>query len=186
MFRISESVNLDTNEEVVDIFRSHGLVLIKSIVAPLVLIFLLFLLLFPLFHAGPAGVIFFFCSLAVLCILIVRKLLMWSGSIYILTNHRLLAIHRKGFFKKHANQILLENINELSYDTKGFFQTFFHFGDIKIVMMTVSGHFILRNIASPQNVLDMISKRVAAVRKTMPTQPAQIIFKDTSPPEHHL
>lgn len=160
-----ETLQLDTSEVLVSMFRGHALRVITRLIGPLLFLFVLFLFLFPLFRMGFAGVLFFLFALLLDSLFIFRLLIIWYGTFYTLTNRRLLSIRRKGFFKKQTQEILLENISELSSDTHGALHSLFQCGDVKLTLYTASHMFTLHDVPSPQDTLTRISQQIAFAKK---------------------
>jgi hypothetical protein len=173
MFRLQETVHLDSQETIVSMFRSHAFKMTSRAIPLILVLMALFLFVFPLFSLGAVGVGIFFFLFFTGMFFLFRTVCNWLGTYYVLTNRRLLCIQRTGFFKKQVDEILLENITELSYITKGIVQTLFHFGNVRLALMTARGEFIILSIAKPQTILDILSRQAAAVRKRKPPQTLQ-------------
>ncbi|MDO8489910.1 MAG: PH domain-containing protein [bacterium] len=169
MSYFTETLNLDSQEVVNGIYRSHPFHLFVRIVIPFVVLCLLFLFLFPLFRLGVLGVGIFFIIFVLDVGYIIHSLAAWYGTIFVLTSRRVLAIHRTGMFKKQAQEIVLENISELSYSTRGPLQMMFRFGDVKLTLYTASHSFVLRDIPRPHDVLNVISQQIVLAKKSVNT-----------------
>lgn len=165
MAYFTETLNLDSQESVNGIFRSHPFHLFIRIAIPFVILCVLFLFLFPLFRVGLLGVLLFFVVLTIDTGYIIHSLTAWYGTIFVLTSRRVLAIRRTGMFKKQAQEIVLENISELSYNTHGLMQMLFRFGDVKLTLYTASHSFVLRDIPRPHDVLNAISQQIVLAKK---------------------
>ena len=165
MLHLQETLNLDTHETVVSLFRTHPFRMVSRVIPVIILLISFFLFMFPLFSLGIIGVLvflfLFFTGVLFLC----RSIFNWLGTYCVLTNRRLLCIQRTGFFKKQVHEILLENITELSYATKGIIQVLFHFGNLRLALLTARGEFIIPEIAKPQIILDILSRQASDVRK---------------------
>lgn len=168
MFGFSETLTLDEHEHVIVAFRSNSLKTILWLIPCTIVLFSAFLFMFPLFYYGMRGVLLFFFLLITDAYCIVLFLLRWYGSVSLLTERRLFVITRMSFLKKKVNEILLENINELSYDTKGILQTLFGYGTIRCSLFTSSGKCDIPEVYRPQDVLNAISK-YASLTKAGPT-----------------
>lgn len=173
MLHLQETVSLDTHEAIVSLFRSHSFKMVSRAVPLIIALVALFLFVFPLFSLGVIGVIIFLLLFFTGILFLCRNIFNWLGTYCILTNRRLLCIQRSGFFKKQVQEILLENITELSYATKGMVQVLFHFGDVRLALVTARGEFIIPQIAKPQMILDILSRQASAVRKRKPPQTLQ-------------
>lgn len=162
---LTETVNLDPDEKIVGIFRSHSFGAFRRLALPAFGLCVLFLFLFPLFRLGFWGV-FLFVGLCVADIAIVARILIsWYGTVYILTTRRLFGMRRFGFFKKQTQEILLENISELSAKIHGPFSVLFRFGDVALMLYTSSHSYTLHEVTEPQEVLTAISHQISRAKK---------------------
>lgn len=162
---LTETINLDPNEKIVGIFRSHSFAAFRRLVIPFLSLCFLFLFLFPLFRLGLGG-LGLFIGLGILDIVIVARILVsWYGTVYILTTRRLFGMRRYGFFKKQTQEILLENISELSAKIHGPFSVFFRFGDVALMLYTSSHSYTLHEVNEPQEVLTLISHHISRTKK---------------------
>lgn len=170
-----ETLRLDSSERIVSVVRSHPFPMIRALIVPVILLSLFFLFLFPLFAHGFAGVLVFVAGSILAALMIIRTLIRWYGSVVVLTSRRILRIDRQGFLKKQVREFLLENIQELSYQTRGAFQTSYSFGDISIVIFAQATPVIFSNIPQPQYVLDLISHERSRVQSQL--SPSQLASK---------
>ncbi len=177
MLHLEDTVHLDQHETVVSVFRSHPFRMVSRVVPLIFILMVLFLFVFPLFSFGMVGISLFVFLLFVGVLFLCRNIFNWLGTYCVLTDTRLLCIQRTGFFKKQVQEIVLENITELSYATKGMMQTIFHFGNVRLALRTTRGEFIIPEISKPQMVLDLLSRQASAVRKRSISQAPQ---KDVS------
>ncbi|MBI4268440.1 PH domain-containing protein [Candidatus Uhrbacteria bacterium] len=161
----SEQVTLDSSESIQGLFRSHFFHLLVRIAVPFLGLCVFFLFLFPLFRNGLGGVAVFFAGILFCSLTIAHFVMAWYGTLFILTNRRLLAIRRTGLFKKQAQEIVLENVSELSYNTRGLVEMIFRFGDVKLTLYTASHSFTLHDIPNPHDVLNAISRQMVLAKK---------------------
>lgn len=160
-----ETIHLDGTETIQIIFRSHVFHVLARIAIPFVILCLLFLFLFPLFRSGVSGVVLFFFIFFVISLIILHYVMAWYGTLFVLTSRRLLSVRRSGIFKKQAQEIVLENISELSYSTRGLVQMLLQFGDVKLTLYTASNSFLLRNVPNPHTILNAISRQMVVAKK---------------------
>lgn len=160
-----EHIALDSSEQISGLFRSHAFHLVVRIAVPFVALCGLFLFLFPLFRSGLGGVAVFTFGVIVCCLFITHFVMAWYGTVFVLTNRRLLAIRRTGLFKKQAQEIVLENISELSCSTRGIVQMLFRFGDVRLTLYTASHSFTLHDIPNPHDALNAISRQMVLAKK---------------------
>ncbi len=175
MMGLQETLSLDTHENILASFRCNAFRTWLWMTPCVLFLFGLFLFMFPFFYQGGPGVFLFITLLLIDVIFMLRLLVMWYGTFYILTERRLFTVRRFGFFKKQVNEILLENINELSYDTKGMLQTLLGYGSIHCTLFPTNTQFTIEEISQPQHVLTSISRRVSVIRKMMYSQNPQMV-----------
>ncbi|MBI4239855.1 PH domain-containing protein [Candidatus Uhrbacteria bacterium] len=166
MLGLHETLSLDTHENILGTYRCNVFKTALRILPCVLFLCMLFLFIFPFFYRGTFGVLTFLVLLFLDALCIARFLVQWYGTFYILTERRLFSVRRYGFFKKKVHEILLENINELSYDSKGIIQTLLQYGTIHCKLFPANTHFEIVEVSRPQEVLTSISRRAALVRKS--------------------
>ncbi|MBI4272330.1 hypothetical protein HY621_00550 [Candidatus Uhrbacteria bacterium] len=158
---LQEEVTLDSDEKIIGFFRPH----IFFVIAwglPLALgLVVLFIFMFKIFQIGVIGVALFFVVFFFFVFLLSSRVVAWYGTLCVLTNRRLLSIRRVSLLKKQVTEVLLGNISELSYTTKGIIQTILRFGNVHLTVFATNTKFTLHNIPYPQQVMDVISGQIA-------------------------
>lgn len=165
MVSLEETLHLEPGEEIIALFRRHGATALKHLFPVALFLVLLFLFIFPLFSLGSRGVILFFALCVVACLIAVRKICAWLGTITILTSNRLLVIRRFGFFKKTVSEIKLDQISELSYEVKGMMQAMGRYGTISLLVTFTSVQITIPDIPDPQSALNEISQAIQRIKK---------------------
>ncbi len=160
----TEKISLDADEKIVAAIRTRTVRSLVLATPAMLILVALFLFLFPLVSLGPLGVGFFLGVAALDSLFLLSILSRWYGSVYLLTDRRLLGIHRLGIFRKKVHEVLLENINELSYDAKGVFPTLFGYGDIHCSLFTTRGSFTITAVFRPQELLSVVSRCVSSAK----------------------
>lgn len=172
---LQEEINVDGDEKIVGLFRTHILRTVL-LTAPIVLVLVvLFLFLFKLFTFGSIGIIAFLCLSAIFFLLLTSIVSGWYGTIYILTTRRLIGIVRSNVFKKHVTEVILDNVSELSYSIRGFFPTLFRYGNIHLSLFSGGKGFTLKSIPSPQSTMDILSSQIAKAKDANKHAPPMII-----------
>jgi hypothetical protein len=77
--------------------------------------------------------------------------------VYIITDERIVDIKQTGFFRREISELHLREVQDVSARVKGFFPTFFHYGDIFIQTAAEKENFIFYSIQHPYRV----SKKIA-------------------------
>ncbi len=165
LFDFSETIQIETDEYIIDLLRGSALVFFMKSFLWFCILFLLFFFLFPLLRIGGIGLGIFFIVFFIVFFIIARILVCWLGTCYIVTNKRIIAVERTGYFKRTVYEILLHNVSELSYQIQGLFQTIFSFGTLTLTLTTSRGNFLLKHVSSPALLLERISKLIGEHKK---------------------
>ena len=65
--------------------------------------------------------------------LALRAWFLWTNSIYVLTDQRLIAVDQRGWFDRKVGELSLADILKISHEVKGAGATMFNFGDVAII-----------------------------------------------------
>lgn len=86
-----------------------------------------------------------------------RSWFLWSSSIYVLTNERLIAVDQTGWFHRTVSELALTDILKISHQVEGASATMFNFGDVKIVASgATEADLVLRAVYDPYEVQQRI------------------------------
>lgn len=75
---------------------------------------------------------------------------------WIVSDHRILEIHQRGFFKRDISELRLSKIQDVSVKIEGILATFFNYGDIIIQTAGVIPEFKFEEVPNPQVVKSRI------------------------------
>lgn len=89
--------------------------------------------------------------------------IIWYFTYYIVTDERIRQITRRGFFGKDVVELRLSKIQNISYNIPGFFGEIFQFGTI--VIQTLVGDLVIRNVEHPSKIYNKLQDAVATVVK---------------------
>ena len=76
--------------------------------------------------------------------------------VWYVTSDKLVDIEQKGLFYRDEAVLRLENIQDVAVASKGIIQTLLGFGNIRAQTSGERREFIMRNIANPEKVKDII------------------------------
>ena len=76
--------------------------------------------------------------------------------VWYITSDKLVDIEQKGLFYRDEAVLRLENIQDVAVASKGIIQTLLGFGNIRAQTSGERREFIMRNIANPEKVKDII------------------------------
>ena len=99
-----------------------------------------------------------FSGLGLGLILFTYHYILWYFTVYVVTNQRIRQITQKGFFGKDVIELQLSKIQNISYNIPGFSGEMFKFGTI--VIQTVVGDLIIKNVEHPEKIYNKLQDAV--------------------------
>lgn len=101
---------------------------------------------------------YFFCFIWVLFMwmFLFINLTNYYLDVWYVTSDRLVDIEQRGLFHRDEATLRLENIQDIAIVSKGIIQTLLGFGNIRAQTSGERREFIMRNIASPERVKEVI------------------------------
>lgn len=100
--------------------------------------------------------------------------MMWYFTVYIVTDQRIRQVTQRGFFGKDVVELRLSKIQNISYTIPGFTGEIFQFGTI--VMQTLVGDLVIRNVEHPDKIYNKLQDAVQQAYEREGVQPHE---KDT-------
>ena len=154
--RIINKINLRPEEEIIQVVRRYFLTLWPNIGLSLLLILVPFFFLFPLFRLGYWGVIIF--SFLILSGLFygIRKIAIWYLNVFVITSKRVIDIDQRGFFDQIVSEVSHKKIKDVSCRIKGFWQTIFHYGKVRVKTSIDNLELEFSGVKNPEAVQDTI------------------------------
>lgn len=102
----------------------------------------------------------------------------YRQSMLIITDCNLTQVLQKGIFNRQVSELSMANVEDVSADQKGFFATFFNFGELRIETAGEVTHFHFRYCPNPsyygRMVLEARQQYLAKVAKGEVPQPLPI------------
>ncbi len=161
------------DEEVILFLRQHIIVNVPWII--IAIVFLLApLVFFPMILANlklpfaiPAGYILVGILLWYLATtgFILMSFLRWFFNIYIVTNERIVDIDFIHILYKEFSEARLVNIQDITYNTGGIFESFFNYGNVLIQTAGTQPNFDFLSVPRPNTVVQTVSELVEKVKK---------------------
>jgi hypothetical protein len=145
------------NEKVLNIYRQTESILFKPVVIVFFLIYFPWYFLLKYELAGSYIKLLFAWTLLV-SFYAIRKYILWLLNIYLLTNKRLICVGYSGLFEKKVLESPLGRILNVSFSTKGFWQTLFKFGSVEVQVSGLPEPMILQNLSHPSEIKDLLWK----------------------------
>ena len=152
-------------EEIIVLTNNHPVVLRKPLIAT-VLILLVSAIPFSVdpfnlgwlwvFLAGfiVSGLVFFYYWIG------------WRFSYFAITNHRVLQVSQKGFYKRSVSEISLDKIQNVNYSVDGLQQHLLHFGTVTI--QTYAGELVFSKIQHPQSFHEKLTHMIKEIKSSPP------------------
>ncbi len=153
---VNYSKQLKNNEELIKVIHQDSLVFFKPVLAALMLIILPFFLMFLLFRWQEFGLVVFFILLIIGLIAIFRTVALWSGNVFLITNQRVILMKQRGLFDKQVLEADFEEIQDIAYRVKGFWQTVGRYGSIRIQILNSENNLIVSKIPKPAQVQQLL------------------------------
>ncbi|MBW6440704.1 PH domain-containing protein [Patescibacteria group bacterium] len=163
-------------EKVVLVVRKHILILLPHIIQ--IIVFSLLPILFytmiapfilPALSLAPYNKVFLHLSIVYYGFLWILTFRIWVDyylDVCIVTNQRLLDIEQIGFFNRTVSELDLKNIQDITSNVHGLFQTMFGFGNIKIQTASQENKFELPSVPHPVTVRRKIIELATQAKKS--------------------
>jgi hypothetical protein len=148
--------NLKDNEELIRQVRQHALAFGGRWLVSLCLLLLPFFLLFLLFRWQSYGPIIFVILVIIGLWSLIRLLVVKYFNCLLVTNQRVILIKQKGFFDRQVMEVEYQKIQDVSYHYQGMFQTVFHYGNLKIQVLSSETVIKAEKIPQPEQIQDLI------------------------------
>lgn len=147
---------LKDDEELVRLVRRHPLTFFGSILISLFFLLLPFFLMVLLLSWKTLGLILFLFFLLVGIILVSRFLTIRYYNCLMITSQRVILFRQKGLFDRQVSEIEYQKIQDVSYHFKGLWQTLWHYGSLKIQVLSSETVIKAEKIPQPEKVQDLI------------------------------
>jgi hypothetical protein len=143
------------NEKIQNIYRQTESVLFRPVLVVFGLIYFPWFILLKYEIAANHLRLLLFWTLLVL-IYALRKFLLWLLNVYLLTNQRLVCVNYYGLFDKKVLESPLDKILNVSYHSKGLWQSLLGFGSVEVQAAGLKEPVILKNVAHPSQIKDAL------------------------------
>ncbi|MDP2587100.1 MAG: hypothetical protein Q8P32_05050 [Candidatus Komeilibacteria bacterium] len=150
------SKHLKNNEELVKVIHRHSLSFFRPALGALILIILPFFLMFLLFRWQETGLVLFFILLIIGLIAIIRIAVLWSGNVFLITNQRLILFKQAGLFDKVVLEADFEDVLDVAFRIKGFWQTVGRYGSLRIQILDSDNNMIVSKISQPAQIQQLL------------------------------
>lgn len=114
-----------------------------------------------------AHVVYFFSFIWILFmwIFLFINLTNYYLDVWYVTSKKLVDVEQKGLFHRDEAMLRLENIQDVAIVSQGIIQTLFGFGSIRVQTSGATREFMMRSIANPQKIKEVIIAEQGKVRE---------------------
>ena len=89
-----------------------------------------------------------------------RGVYLWALNAFIITDQRVLDFDQKGLFHRVVSATTYNKIQDVSYSTKGIWQSTFKIGNILLQTAGNQANLELKFVANPEETVEIISKQI--------------------------
>jgi len=163
----------DTQERIILFLRQHPIVLVPVLFRGVLIIvgglFLTFIFGIMAANSGfdlqLTNIVLVTLSFVFGLGLMFFEFLKWYYTVFIITTSRLVDLDFLTLFNATLSSTLLEDIQDVSHSTPGFFSTLFDMGSIEIQTASEKNRFEISNIPKPRDVQDILMDLLENVEK---------------------
>ncbi len=163
---VPKYIELKPHEEVLEVV--HASVLPKLWVFALTTIWtvLPFFFLFPLWRQGMWGVVVFLIWLVSGLILLWRLSLIWTRTVFLITDMRVIDYDQRGFFHRVVTEARFEQMDEVSVHVKGMGATLFRYGTLQIKLHGSAADIEVDHVKKPEHLSSLVNDLRGQARQT--------------------
>jgi len=176
------------NEDVIFIWRRHPWTLFKPALLVVLLSWVVAASLF-LFGASPFTSLVIGGWLIVVPIVVGYVWFTWWNDLYLLTSVRLVDVDQRRLFHRVVSEVPLENVQDVTFETRGPIQTFLNFGVVNVQTSSVTTQISIEGVADPQSVQQAILRATQRLQRAhrgstrVSQQASRLTEKETHVPE---
>lgn len=151
---IEKLIDKRDDEEIIFFIRRHFIPLVFSFSLGALFVLLPFFLMFFLFQYGMIGLLVFFALLLISILYLLRLVIIWYNSVFVITDKRVVDVTQKGFFDQSVSEAAHHHVTDVYIRKQGVFQHLFNYGTITI--QTWSTTLELKDVYRPIKVQQRI------------------------------
>lgn len=155
MFKNYFSQELKEGEKVVHVIKKHWITFSWSLFKVFIILLIPFLLIYFLF-ATMWGTIVFFVIIIIGLVYGVFEWVNWYFDSLIITNKRIIDIDQKSIFSRKVSEAYYDKIQDVTFETTGFFSTMFNYGKINIQTAGSKEVMQMDHVENPKKIQEMI------------------------------
>jgi len=150
-------VILEKDENILRVVRRHWFVMLPTIIGLLIMAVLpLIVIKYFGFDIGHLGAFLYSLWLLALWTMLFIDWTDYYLDVLLITNQRILNIEQRGFFNRQVISFRYSQIQDITVNTEGVIQTFFHFGLMQIQTAGEIQNIIIRHADNPEEARSLI------------------------------
>jgi len=163
-------IDIEHDERKIMEVRKHWYVIVKESVILLIVLFIPVVLytiveVSPISFVTPGNetVLFTFFYVAWLFVCWSVFFFLWTEyylDVWIITDQKMVDVDQVSLFNREISTLQLDKIQDVTVEVHGFIPTLFHFGSLHVQTAGDQREFIIKDIAQPQKVKDVISSSI--------------------------
>ena len=123
---------------------------------------------------GVVGMLTLVSYLLIVFMVTITELTDYWLDVWIVTNERVINAEQHGLFNRLVSEVHLEQIQDITSETKGFLETFLTYGDVYVQTAAEKERFRFKNVDNPDDVKIAISELVSTCKNTHDHDPQRI------------
>jgi len=163
--KIEDVIQLKDGEEVLSIVHEDIFPHVPKFILLFLWVVVPFFFLFPLFRLGAIGVLIFFVLLVAALAVSYRTYVMWSHTLMVVTDRRVIDIEQRGLFERAVTEAPFTRIEEVTYRIKGIIPTILRYGELRVKVAGSAADIDFRRVRGPGKIQDLINDLCATARK---------------------
>lgn len=168
-------IRLLKSERVEAVIRKHWLVLLGDSIGLIIIYIIPFIIYWYFFDSAitidffidqiyynPTPSVLVFAVSAWTLLAWAKLFSIWTDyylDVWFITNRRIVDIEQKGFFNRDVSTFRMERIQDVTVEINGIIATLLNFGNIHVQTAGESQEFIIKGIARPKHVKDIIMRQ---------------------------
>ena len=171
-----ETVQISLRRHSIDLFRIFFFTVLMLIVPVIILVLMRLGDVHVLNHPiwGPASVLVLGGYLLIIHALTITEITDYWLDVWIVTNERIINAEQHGLFNRLVSEVHLEQVQDITSETKGFLETFLTYGDVYVQTAAERERFRFKNVDNPDDVKITISQLVTTCKNTHNHSPRAI------------
>ena len=153
---VEKIIKLKEGESILGVIRQFPLVHIPFMVLAIILFVAPFFFMIPLFSFETVGVVVFGLLTLSGLLLVLRTIICWYWTVFIVTDCRVIDVDQRGLFNRFVSEASYEKVQDIAYARKGVLGTIFNYGTLVVQTAGVSAHLEQYFVRRPQDVQHLI------------------------------